>query len=157
MSLSSSFHSEELHSWALCSSACHVSPISLSLKSENESWRVASDSSQPHGLEPARLLCPWNFQARLLEWAAIPSSRGWELNSQLPSQLRDQTWVSHIAGRFLTIWVTREVPCDFPTTSLTTFSYEDPQSLLSWSCSCPAPQQRKQSSQFGCNSLPTIV
>ena len=33
------------------------------------------------------------FQARTLEWVAIPFSRG----SSLP---RDQTWVSHIAGRF---------------------------------------------------------
>ena len=30
-----------------------------------------------------------------------PFSRG-------PSQPRDQTWVSHIAGRFFTIWITRE-------------------------------------------------
>ena len=41
------------------------------------------------------------FQARTLEWVAISFSR--EL-----SQPRDQTWVSCIAGRFLTIWVTRE-------------------------------------------------
>ena len=36
------------------------------------------------------------LQARILEWAAIPSSRG-------SSKLRDQTQVSHIAGRFFTI------------------------------------------------------
>ena len=41
------------------------------------------------------------LQVRIQEWAAIPFSRGSFL-------LRDQTWVSHIAGRFLTIWVTRE-------------------------------------------------
>ena len=35
-------------------------------------------------------------QAKILEWAAMPSSRG-------PSQSRDQTPVSHIAGRFFTI------------------------------------------------------
>ena len=33
------------------------------------------------------------LQARILEWAAIPFSRG-------SSQPRDQTWVSRIAGRF---------------------------------------------------------
>ena len=38
---------------------------------------------------------------RILEWAAFPFSRG-------SSQLRDQTQVSCIAGRFLTIWPTRE-------------------------------------------------
>ena len=34
---------------------------------------------------------------------AIPFSRG-------PSQPRDRTWVSHIAGRFFTVWTTREAP-----------------------------------------------
>ena len=36
------------------------------------------------------------FQARLLEWVAMPSSRG-------PSRPRDQTHVSHVAGRLFTI------------------------------------------------------
>ena len=40
------------------------------------------------------------FQARILEWVAMPSSRG-------SSQLRDPTQVSRIAGRPFTIWVTR--------------------------------------------------
>ena len=34
------------------------------------------DSLRPHRLQLARLLCPWNLQARLLERAAIPFSRG---------------------------------------------------------------------------------
>ena len=41
------------------------------------------------------------LQARILEWVAMPSSRG-------SSQLRDQTWVSHIAHGFFTICTTRE-------------------------------------------------
>ena len=41
------------------------------------------------------------LQARILEWVAIPFSRG-------SSQPRDQTWVSCIAGRSFTIWATRE-------------------------------------------------
>ena len=41
------------------------------------------------------------LQARILEWIAIPFSRG-------SSQPRDWTWVSCIAGRFFTIWATRE-------------------------------------------------
>ena len=41
--------------------------------------------------------CP----ARILEWVAFPSSRG-------SAQPRDQTQVSHIAGRFFTNWATRE-------------------------------------------------
>ena len=41
------------------------------------------------------------LQARVLEWVAMSVSRG-------TSQPRDQTWVSHIAGRFFTVWATRE-------------------------------------------------
>ena len=50
---------------------------------------------------------PWSirgiFQARILEWVAIPFSRA-------SSQPRDWTRVSCIAGRFFTVWTTREVP-----------------------------------------------
>ena len=35
---------------------------------------VMSDSLRPHGLEPTRLLCPWNLEARILEWVAISFS-----------------------------------------------------------------------------------
>ena len=41
------------------------------------------------------------FQARILEWVAISSSRG-------SSQPRDCTWVSHNVGRFFTVWGIRE-------------------------------------------------
>ena len=41
------------------------------------------------------------FQARTLEWVAMPFSRG----SSWP---RHPTWVSLIAGRFFTIWATGE-------------------------------------------------
>ena len=40
------------------------------------------------------------FQTRILEWVAFPFSRGFP-------QPRDQTQVSHIAGRFFTSWATR--------------------------------------------------
>ena len=43
---------------------------------------------------------PWNIQARILGWVAFPFFRG-------SSQPRDQTEVSHIAGRFFTSWATR--------------------------------------------------
>ena len=39
------------------------------------------------------------LQARILEWAAFPFSRG-------SSQPRDRTQVSHIADRFFTVWAT---------------------------------------------------
>ena len=41
------------------------------------------------------------LQAGILEWVAIPFSRG-------SSEPRDLTQVSHIAGRFFTSWATRE-------------------------------------------------
>ena len=52
-------------------------------------------------MEPARFLCPWDSQARILEWVAFPFSRG-------ASQSRDRTQVSFIAGWFFTCWATRE-------------------------------------------------
>ena len=41
------------------------------------------------------------LQARIQGWVAMPSSRG-------SSQPKDRTQVSHIAGSFFTVWVTRE-------------------------------------------------
>ena len=41
------------------------------------------------------------LQTRVLEWVAMPSSRG-------SSQTRGWTQVSHIAGEFFTDWATRE-------------------------------------------------
>jgi len=41
------------------------------------------------------------LQARILEWVAIPFSRG-------SSRPRDQTQVFHTAGRFFTVHATRE-------------------------------------------------
>ena len=43
------------------------------------------------------------FQVRVLEWVTISFSRGY-------SWPRDQTWVSHIAGRCFTLWATTEAP-----------------------------------------------
>ena len=43
------------------------------------------------------------LQARILEWVAISFSRG-------SSRPRDQTQVSHIAGRCFNFWATREAP-----------------------------------------------
>ena len=37
---------------------------------------VMSESLQPYGLKPTRLLCPWDSPGRILEWVAMPFSRG---------------------------------------------------------------------------------
>ena len=51
---------------------------------------VTSNSQQTRGLQPARLSAHGSFQARILEWVAISSSRG-------PSPPRGQTRVSCIS------------------------------------------------------------
>ena len=49
----------------------------------------------PMDCSPQAPLSMGIFQARILGWVAMPSSRG-------SSQPRDQTQVSHVAGRFFT-------------------------------------------------------
>ena len=63
---------------------------------------VMSDSLWPHGLQPARLLCPWRF-FRQEYWSGLscPPPGG-------SSQPRDGTQVSCTAGGFFTVWATRE-------------------------------------------------
>ena len=51
----------------------------------------------PMGCSPPDFSVHEILQARILEWVAMPSSRG-------SSQPRDQTQVSHIVGGFFTIW-----------------------------------------------------
>ena len=63
---------------------------------------VMSDSLPPRRLQPTRLLCPWESQARILKWVAISFFRG-------SSQPRGRTHVSCIVGRFFTIWATGAV------------------------------------------------
>ena len=71
------------------------SPASLGPEWVSESHSVVSDSLWPRGIVHGIL------QARILEWVAVPFSRG-------SSQPRDGTQVSHIAGGFFTSWATRE-------------------------------------------------
>ena len=61
-------------------------------------WLCSAMDHSPLGSSVYEIL-----QARRLECVAISVSRG-------SSQSRDRTQISCIAGRFFTIWVTREVP-----------------------------------------------
>ena len=69
--------------------------LTYDVESQNSNYSDPMNSSPPgssvHGI----------FQARVLEWVAVPFSRG-------SSQPRDWTQVSRIAGRFFTVWATRE-------------------------------------------------
>ena len=76
----------------------YVSPCAAHSRS------IVSDSVTPWTVAHQTPLSTGILQTRLLEWVAMPSSKG-------PSQPRDQTQVSHIAGRFFTSWATRESPC----------------------------------------------
>ena len=55
----------------------------------------------PTGCSPPGSSVHGILHIRILEWVAMPFSRG-------SSRPRDRTWVSCIAGRFLTSWATRE-------------------------------------------------
>ena len=69
----------------------------------SQSHSDVSDSLRPHGLQPARLLCPWDFPGKNTGKCSISFSMG-------SSQPRDQTGVFRIAGRFFMVWATREAP-----------------------------------------------
>ena len=64
--------------------------------------RVLSDSLWPHDCSPSDSFVHGILQARILEWVAVPFSRG----SSWPG---DQTHISCIAGRFLTVWASRKL------------------------------------------------
>ena len=60
-----------------------------------------------------RLLSPWILQEKILEWIALPSSRGF-------SWSRDRAQVSYTKGRFFSVWATREAPGSYDSS---TFSF----------------------------------
>ena len=66
-----------------------------------EKVKVKVTQSYPTLCEPMDYTVHGILQARMLEWVALPFSRG-------SSQTRDQTQVSHIAGGFFTSRATRE-------------------------------------------------
>ena len=65
-------------------------------KEQSESCSVMSNSLQPYGL-----YSPWNSPGQNTEGGSYSLLQG-------ISQPKDQTQVSHIAGRFFTSWATRE-------------------------------------------------
>ena len=69
--------------------------------SESASRSVMSNSCDPMDRSLPGSSVHGISQARILEWVAISFSGE-------SSQLRDQTWVSCTAGRFFTVWTTRD-------------------------------------------------
>ena len=83
--LSMGFSRQEYWSGLPCSSPVKVKVAQLC------STLCNSMDSRVHGI----------LQARILKWVVVPFSRG-------SFQPEDWTQVSHIAGRFFTVWATRE-------------------------------------------------
>ena len=71
------------------------------------------------------------LQARILKWVAFPFSRG-------SSQPRDQTQVSHTAGRFLTSWATRETGRRYIYVCVCVCVYIYTHKIMTDSCCCMA-------------------
>ena len=66
------------------------------MKSKNQCMLVMSNSLRPHGLQPIRLLCPWDSPGKSKRISC-------QFLLQGSSQPRNQTGVSHTAGKFFTI------------------------------------------------------
>ena len=69
------------------------------LKKTNKGYNVLScsimsDFLLPHGLQPARLLCPWGF-SRQEYWIGLPCPPPGDLPTG--SSLRDRTCISHVS------------------------------------------------------------
>ena len=91
-----------------------------------------SDSLRSHGLHTVHEI----LQARILECVAFPFSRG-------PSQARDRTQVSRIAGGFFTIWDT-----------VKQIIIEERVTIRSGSCAFE-PQKTKMFGENSFNRMPT--
>ena len=70
-------------------------------QSESESRSVGSDSLWPHGLQLARLLCPWTSPGKNSRVGCHSILQGIFLTHR-------SNLVSRISGRFFTVWATRE-------------------------------------------------
>ena len=80
----------------------YTKPLSChSCESESEVTQSCPTLCDPMDCSPPGSSVHGILQARILEWVAISFSRG-------PSQPRDQTQVSRIAGRRFNLWATRE-------------------------------------------------
>ena len=88
-------------SWLLTWASFFQMSLNTKVASESESEVAQScPTLRPHGLQPIRLLRPWDFPGKSAEWIAISFSRG----SSWP---RTRTRVSLIAGRRFAVWATR--------------------------------------------------
>ena len=104
---------------------------------ERVSHSVVSDSFDPLDCSPPGSSVHGILQARILQWVAIPFSRG-------SSQPRDWTQDSCITGRCFIIWTTREAPKELHAAAAKSLQ------------SCPTLCNPRDSSQPG-SSVPGIL
>ena len=96
----------------VCMCVCVYVLVAQSYPTLWDSMNYSPPDSSVHGIS----------QARILEWVAISFFRG-------AFQSRDKTQVSCFAGRFLTVWATREaLLCIYTLTCICTYT----NTLLSW-------------------------
>ena len=90
------------HDWRnLAAAAASMITKGLPYIVSEGSHSVVSGSLRSHGHSPPGSSVRGIFQARILEGVAISFSKG-------SSQPRDRTQVSRVAGRFFTVWATKE-------------------------------------------------
>ena len=104
-----------------------------------KNWKLVAQSCptlcDPMDCSPPGFSVYGIVQARILQWVAIPLSTG-------SSQPSDWKWVSHIAGRFFTIWATREAlwySSSFPLYLLQLLVWRYPSVFASLSPTSPPP------------------
>ena len=81
--------------------AIYFNPLYKTVSSSIQTMKVKVIQSSPTLCNPVDYTVQGILQARILEWVAFPFSRG-------SPQLRNQTQVSCIAGRYFTSRATRE-------------------------------------------------
>ena len=64
--------------------------VSLETPSRARAHSVMSDTLRPHGLQPTRLLCPWDFPGKN---TGVPSPRAWR--PDFPGAARAQEVATH--------------------------------------------------------------
>ena len=108
---------------------CYVARNCLKFFLEEEdcavlSRSVASDSLRPHGLSPARLLCPWGL-FRQEYWSRLPCPPPGDLLNP-----GTETRSPAIASGFFPSWATGEAQEDnYKSTNMLNINFESPQSF----------------------------
>ena len=78
---------------------------------ESEKWKwscsVVSHSSRPHGLQPTRLLHPWDFPGKVLEWGAIAFSDIYIWGTHIWGLRDGHNWVTNTFTFTLIVYLQR--------------------------------------------------